>query len=138
MSLSSASFRHATAAAALLSLAFSVAAGQETRPRATIVVEPSALSLEIGETAQLSATVTDGAGNPVPDARVVFFSGNRRALTVTPGGHVSANQPGEHEVTALLPDQAFDGNWDYYSSRDPGVRASIRVSVAVPGLTDIF
>ena len=138
MSLSSASFRHATAAAALLSLAFSVAAGQETRPGATIVVEPSALSLEIGETAQLSATVTDGAGNPVPDARVVFFSGNRRALTVTPGGHVSANQPGEHEVTALLPDQAFDGNWDYYSSRDPGVRASIRVSVAVPGLTEIF
>ena len=138
MSLSSVSFRHAAAAAALLSLAFSAAAGQETRPGATIVIEPSALSLEIGETAQLSATVTDGAGNPVPDARVVFFSGNRRALTVTPGGHVSANQPGEHEVTALLPDQAFDGNWDYYSSRDPGVRATVRVSVAVPGLTEIF
>jgi hypothetical protein len=104
----------------------------------SIAIEPASLSLEVGASAQLTATVMDGAGNPVPDAQVVFFSGNRRALTVTPSGRVSANQPGEHEVTALLPDQAFDGNWDYYSSRDPGVRTSIRVSVAVPGLTEIF
>ncbi len=113
----------------------SVAGAQET---VSIAIQPASLVLEVGETAQLSATVMDAAGNPVPDAQVVFFSGNRRALTVTPGGHVAANQPGEHQVTALLPDQAFDGNWDYYSSRDPGVRASIGVSVAVPGLAEIF
>ena len=130
--------RAALGAAALSGLAFGAASARSPGQAASIVIEPASLALEVGGTAQVSATVTDGAGNPVPDARVVFFSGNRRALTVTPGGHVSANLPGEHEVTALLPDQAFDGNWDYYSSRDPGLRASIRVSVAAPGLAGIF
>ena len=130
--------RAALGAAALSGLAFGAAPARPPAQAASIVIEPASLTLEVGGTAQVSATVTDAGGNPVPDARVVFFSGNRRALTVTPGGHVSANLPGEHEVTALLPDQTFDGNWDYYSSRDPGLRASIRVSVAVPGLADIF
>ena len=130
--------RAALGAAALSGLAFGAASARPPGQAASIVIEPASLTLEVGGTAQVSATVMDAAGNPVPDARVVFFSGNRRALTVTPGGHVSANLPGEHEVTALLPDQTFDGNWDYYSSRDPGLRASIRVSVAVPGLADIF
>ncbi len=130
--------RAALGAAALSGLAFGAASARPPAQAASIVIEPASLTLEVGGTAQVSATVTDAGGNPVPDARVVFFSGNRRALTVTPGGHVSANLPGEHEVTALLPDQTFDGNWDYYSSRDPGLRASIRVSVAVPGLADIF
>lgn len=130
--------RAALGAAALSALAFGAASARPPGQAASIVIEPASLTLEVGGTAQVSATVMDAGGNPVPDARVVFFSGNRRALTVTPGGHVSANLPGEHEVTALLPDQTFDGNWDYYSSRDPGLRASIRVSVAVPGLADIF
>ena len=130
--------RAALQVAVLYGLAVSAAAAAGAQQAASIAIEPASLTLEVGETAQLTANVMDGAGNPVPDARVVFFSGNRRALTVTPSGRVSANQPGEHEVTALLPDQAFDGNWDYYSSRDPGLRASIRVSVAVPGLADIF
>ena len=137
MTLSPPPLRRA-AAVLLLSLAPAAAAAQESPSGPAITVEPASLTLEVGETAQLTATVTDPAGNPAPDARVVFFSGNRRALTVTPGGHVSANQPGEHSVTVLLPDQAFDGNWDYYSSRDPGVRVSIRVSVGVPGLAGIY
>ncbi len=117
-------------------LAASAAGAQEAGPE--IRIEPESLTLEVGGTAQLAATVVDPAGNPVTDARVVFFSGNRLALTVTPGGHVSANRPGRHTVTALLPDQPFDGSWDYYSSRDPGVRASIEVSVPDPELTSIF
>ena len=128
----------AALATALCCLALAAASAQQTPSVATIVIDPASLSLEVGDTAQLSATVTDAGGNPVPDANVVFFSGNRLALTVTPGGHVSANRPGEHAVTALLPDQAFDGNWDYYSSRDPGVRASIRVSVGIPEVAELF
>ncbi len=130
--------RAALNAGVLCGLAVSAAPATGARQADSIVIEPASLTLEVGETAQLTATVMDSAGNPIPDIQVVFFSGNRRALTVTPSGHVSANQPGQHQVTALLPDQAFDGNWDYYSSRDPGLRASIPVSVAVPGLTDIF
>jgi len=124
--------------AALSGLAIGAASARPAQQAASVAIEPGSLTLEVGETAQLTATVLDAAGNPVADARVVFFSGNRRALTVTPGGHVSANQPGDHEVTALLPDEAFDGDWDYYSSRDPGLRASIPVSVSTPALADIF
>ena len=130
--------RAAIRVAALLGLAFGAASARPAQQAASIAIEPESLTLEVGGTAQLQATVLDSAGNPLPDVRVVFFSGNRRALTVTPGGHVSANQPGDHEVTALLPNQAFDGNWDYYSSRDPGLRASIRVNVSTPALADIF
>ena len=125
-------------AAAVCLLPASLAAAQESRPPASIVIEPAALTLEVGESAQLSATVLDASGAPVPDARVVFFSGNRLALTVTPGGFATANRPGEHEATALLPDQAFDGTWDYYSRRDPGLRASIPVRVSVPEVTELF
>ncbi len=124
--------------AALSGLAIGAASARPAQQAASVAIEPGSLTLEVGETAQLTATVLDAAGNPVADARVVFFSGNRRALTVTPDGHVSANQPGDHEVTALLPDEAFDGDWDYYSSRDPGLRASIPVSVSTPALADIF
>ena len=124
--------------AALSGLAIGAASARPAQQAASVAIEPGSLTLEVGETAQLTATVLDAAGNPIADARVVFFSGNRRALTVTPGGHVSANQPGDHEVTALLPDEAFDGDWDYYSSRDPGLRASIPVSVSTPALADIF
>ena len=113
-------------------------AGAAAQPEVRITIEPAALTLEVGETAQVRASVTDAEGNPVPDARVVFFSGNRLALTVTPAGSVSANRPGEHQVTALLPDQAFDGTWDYYSNRDPGVRASIPVTVRDPEVNAIF
>ena len=130
--------RAALGAAALSGLAFGAASARPPGQAASIVIEPASLNLEVGDTAQVSATVMDAAGNPVPDAQVVFFSGNRLALTVTPGGHVSANRPGEHQVTALLPDQTFDGNWDYYSSRDPGLRASIRVSVNTPEVTELF
>ena len=141
MPLSSVLFRRpgpAALAAAVACLALAAASAQQTSSGATIAIEPASLTLEVGDTAQLAATVMDADGNPVEGANIVFFSGNRLALTVTPGGHVSANRPGEHQVTALLPDQAFDGNWDYYSSRDPGVRASIRVSVGDPALTDVF
>ena len=105
---------------------------------ASIAIEPASLELDVGETAQLTANVLDAAGEPVEGAQIVFFSGNRLALTVTPAGFVSANRPGEHEVTALLPDQAFDGSWDYYSRSDPGLRAEITVVVNDPPLAQIF
>ena len=130
--------RTAFLGSALLLSASGVVLAQEAPPQAAIVIEPASLTLDVGDTAQVTATVTDASGNEVSGARVVFFSGNRLALTVTPGGHVSANRPGEHTVTALLPDQEFDGSWDYYSSRDPGIRASIPVIVNTPALADIF
>ena len=97
-----------------------------------IEIRPGELTLEVGQSAQLEAVVTGAS-----DSGVVFFSGNRIALTVTPAGLVRANRAGEFTVTALLPDKPFDGNWDYYSRRDPGLRASITVRVPEPPLATI-
>ena len=69
--------------AALCGLAIGAASARPAQQAASVAIEPGSLTLEVGETAQLTATVLDAAGNPVADARVVFFSGNRRALTVT-------------------------------------------------------
>ena len=125
-----------TLALALAALAASPAAAQDAAPR--LVVEPAELTLEVGESRQLTATVFGPDGEEVPDARVVFFSGNRLALSVTPTGFVSANRPGEHRATALLPDRPFDGAWDSYSRRDPGIRASVTVTVPTPAVTELF
>ena len=124
-------------AAGALVLAVAAAPRQAPESR-SIVVEPASLELEVGGTAQLSARVLDGDGNPVEGAQVVFFSGNRLALTVTPEGSVSANRPGSHQVTALFPDRAFDGAWDSYSRSDPGLREEITVTVNPPPLTEVF
>ncbi len=113
-------------------------AQEPPRTAASIAVEPASLLLEVGESAQLKARVLDESGAELSDLRVVFFSGNRLALTVSPGGFVSANRPGEHEATALLPDQPFDGTWDSYSRGDPGLRVSVTVSVKVPEVTELF
>jgi len=98
----------------------------------TIEIRPDGLTLEVGKSMQLEAVVTGAE-----PSGIVFFSGNRMALTVTPAGLVRANRAGTHTVTALLPDKAFDGNWDYYSGRDPGVRAVIEVVVPEPPLSGI-
>ena len=97
----------------------------------TIEVTPASMTLEVGESATLRAVIQGS------DARVVFFSGNRMALTVTPSGRVTANRPGTFVVTALLPDKPFDGAWDSYSRRDPGIRTTIEVTVADPPLESI-
>ncbi len=97
----------------------------------TIEVTPASLTLEVGESATIRAIIHGS------DAQVVFFSGNRMALTVTPSGRVTANRPGAFVVTALLPDKPFDGAWDSYSRRDPGTRTTIEVIVAEPPLKSI-
>ncbi len=97
----------------------------------TIEVTPASMTLEVGASATLRAVIHGS------DAQVVFFSGNRMALTVTPSGRVTANRPGTFVVTALLPDKPFDGAWDSYSRRDPGIRTTIEVTVPEPPLESI-
>ena len=105
---------------------------------ASIEVEPSSLTLEIGKTAQLKAVVKDANGNILPDAQVLFFSRSRLKLGVTPAGRLEPFLPGEHKVTALSPEAPFEGEPDSYTgSRDPGIRATILVKVPVPPLKSI-
>ena len=97
-----------------------------------ISISPPSVTLKIGNSTQLKATV-----NGKETSNIVFFSSNRRALTVTPSGHITANLAGTFTATALLPDKAFTGDWDYYSSQDPGIRTTIEVIVPVPALKHI-
>ena len=92
----------------------------------TIEVEPGALALEIGETAQLTATVRDGAGEVVDDATVVYYSRARRSVGVTRTGRVEAHRPGEFTLIVLVPVNPGD------RSRRPDARARVEVPVTVP------
>ena len=104
----------------------------------SIEIEPSSLNLEIGKKAQLKAVVKDADGNVLPDAQVLFFSGSRLKLGVTPSGSIEPYLPGEHKVTALSPETSFEGEPDTYtSSREPGIRATITVTVPEPPLASI-
>lgn len=72
-----------------------------------LVVEPSELTLEVGERATLQATVTDGDGN-VLDRAIVFYSRRRRSVSVNPAGDVEAYRPGEHVLVAMVPKNPED------------------------------
>ena len=63
-------------------------------PAWTVTVEPDSVTLEVGATATLTATVRDGDGNVVEDATVVYFSRARASVGVTQGGEVEAYRPG--------------------------------------------
>ena len=88
---------------------------------AELVVDPPELTLEVGTTAQLSATVKDADGNEL-ERGVVFFSRARRFVGVNPAGMVEAHRPGEHTLIAMVP-------------REPGAmdrRAEMALMVEIP------
>lgn len=77
--------------------------GQEESPNpAKLVVEPAGLTLDVGESANLEATVTDEDGNEL-EVPVLFFSRARRELTVSRDGNVTAIRSGQFEIVARTP-----------------------------------
>ena len=68
-----------------------------------VEVEPAALTLAVGGTARLTATVRRADGTVVDDAAVVFYSRARRSVSVTRRGDVEAHRPGEFTLVALVP-----------------------------------
>lgn len=69
---------------------------------AAVDIQPTSLSLEIGETATLAATVSNAAGDEIP-APVLFLTGDRRSLAVSQDGAVEALAPGDFTVIARVP-----------------------------------
>ncbi len=121
----------------VIALAVSAPAALLTQAPATVEIEPSTLTLKVGETVQLKAVVKDADGNVIRDAQLLFF-GNRIYLEVTPGGLAKALRPGEHVVTALSPEQRIEGDPASYTGfLDPGIRGRLKVTVPVPPLTSI-
>jgi hypothetical protein len=98
--------------------------GQPTRNVIAVVTGPS--SVRVGETAQLSITLTfpDGRNNPVPPSQTTSIevrSSDTRILTVTPSAEVQGISPGSAVVT-VTPSMAIAENYN----RVPGTIA-IRV-----------
>ena len=99
----------------------------------TIEVTPAELTLEVGETVQLSATVRDADGNAVDDPALVYYSRARRSVGVSREGLVRAMRPGTHTLVVLVPADRND------RSRRPEarVRAEVQVTVPQPPIADV-
>jgi hypothetical protein len=93
--------RNTGALCALLLLAACGGGGTGPNEPANIVLNPTSLSFTaIGETQQLSPTVTDQQGNTIGDATVTWTSSDPAVVTVSSTGAVTAEGSGSAEVTA--------------------------------------
>ena len=121
----------------LVLTASALAAGAYIQEPAQILVEPSSLTLEVGDKATLEATVRDKDGNPW-EGTVVFYSRARRDVSVNPLGGVEAHRPGTHTIVAMVP--KFEGEYDasFRSGYDEELlRVEIPVTVRKPPVASI-
>lgn len=65
-----------------------------------LVASPSAVQLAAGESLMLAATVTDAAGQPVPNTPIAWSSSNAGVALVSSAGQLTAVAPGTATVTA--------------------------------------
>ncbi|HXV64276.1 MAG TPA: hypothetical protein VEK15_26490 [Vicinamibacteria bacterium] len=87
---------------------------EEPREPVQLLVEPEALTLDVGEKAQISATVKDRDGKVLESVTVVFYSRAMESVGIDPAtGVVEAFRSGEHVVVAMVP--AFEGRFDHAS-----------------------
>ena len=127
----------AALAAAFLLFAASAAAQEEaeepTGPQPSeLIVTPSEVTLEVGETLTLEAEVRDEEGG-VMDRTVVFYSRRRRAVGVNPAGIVEAYRPGEHTLIAMVPRDPEDNN----RRAEPAVQIEIPVTIPNPPVASV-
>lgn len=123
--------RYAVVSALIGSLTIAAARAQDQvqdddAPALTLTVEPDAVTLEVGETATLTATVRDAEGDVVDDASVVFYSRARRRVGVTRAGRIEAHRPGDATIVALVPTDPDD------TGRRPDSRVRAEIAVTVP------
>lgn len=69
-------------------------------PVASVTVSPSSRTLTVGQTATLSATALDAAGNVIAGAPITWSSTNTAVATVSSGGVVSAVAAGSATILA--------------------------------------
>jgi hypothetical protein len=68
---------------------------------ATVTIEPSSLTVDLGAKSTVKATVRDRAGNTM-QVPVRFVPSNSWALAVNPEGEVTGLRPGSFRVTAVV------------------------------------
>ena len=93
--------------------------------RATsIEVQPPSLTLEIGEKANLTATVRDDAGDVLP-VRVIYLTRSRRNVGVTNDGEVEAYRPGQYTIAVRVPRNEDETDGD----EEEPLTAEVRVTI---------
>ena len=75
-------------------------AGLRTPPPLTIDVSPGAVTLLVGASATLDATVTDAEGRAVHDSDIEWSSSVPDVASVSPAGVVTAVSPGATDIVA--------------------------------------
>ncbi|MDE2712412.1 MAG: hypothetical protein OXI65_11675, partial [Acidobacteriota bacterium] len=125
------------AAAALLLLAFPAFAQEEAEESAApepaeLIITPSEVELEVGDSLTLQSEVRDAEGNPM-DRTVVFFSRRRRSVGVNPAGIVEAYRPGEHTLIAMVPKDPEDTS----RRAEPAVMVEIPVTIPNPPVATV-
>lgn len=116
---------------AALALLFLVPGAGVLAQDVSLRVEPTSLDLDVGEEAQLDATVVGADGSPVEGHEIFFFSAARRSVAVDrQAGAVQALAPGDYQLIVISPGpEGFN---------DPGtMRVDIPVSVAFPPAAEI-
>ncbi|MEQ9403470.1 MAG: hypothetical protein RIM99_07795 [Cyclobacteriaceae bacterium] len=88
----------------LITVLFS--AGSLYAQELSLKVSTEPISMKIGQTLQLQAVVVDANGNKVPDREYLFFSRNRRALSVVDStGMATAIKHGEYGIVVISPNE---------------------------------
>jgi hypothetical protein len=117
---------------------------QDPVPTRRLLVDPPALELDAGETAQLSARVLDAAGAELEE-ELIFYSRARKSLSVDAQGKVEALDAGEFTIvvrTRRAPrpspdaavgasDEAEDTGEPVEPEAEPVERLSVKVPVRV-------
>ena len=79
---------------------FAACGGSEPRVPTTMTISPSAVVLNaVGESQQLSSSVSDQDGNPLAEAAVSWSSSDDAVASVSSTGLVTAEGPGTAEIT---------------------------------------
>ncbi len=99
---------------------------------AELIVTPSEVELEVGDTLVLSAEVLDARGEAL-DRTVVFYSRRRRSVGVNPAGVVEAYRPGEHTVVAMVPKDPEDND----RRAEPAVMVEVPVTIPKPPVASV-
>jgi hypothetical protein len=116
------------------------ASGSILERAASIEVSPTELTIEVGGTATLTATVKDADGNVIP-APVVYITRSRRNVGVNAEGLVEAYQPGEYVVAVMVPGQGGGRGRGGRGLRgrggNPGLSVDVSVTIPQPPLERI-
>ena len=68
---------------------------------ASVVIQPDSITLEVGATHQLAASVRDGKGVALTERAVVWGSADGATASVSPTGLVTARGPGRVIISAV-------------------------------------